>query len=146
VTRHRKGGDHTLAALNSIRAAHPAGAPIYVLVDNFSANETPKIRAWAGPATGSSCASPRPTPPGPNPIESQFGTLHTFTMSASNHPNHTVLAPRLQDYLPWRNTNARHPDVRAAQRPERAESAAGTPAMPGWTSYSDRPARAALAC
>jgi hypothetical protein len=31
-----------------------------------------------------------------------------------------VLARRLQDYLRWRNANARHPDVLAAQRRERA--------------------------
>jgi len=31
-----------------------------------------------------------------------------------------VLARKLQDYLRWRNANARHPDVLAAQRRERA--------------------------
>jgi hypothetical protein len=38
----------------------------------------------------------------------------------SNYPNHTVLARKLQGYLRWRNVNARHPDVLAAQRRERA--------------------------
>jgi hypothetical protein len=47
VVRRRKGGDHTLAALKSIRAARPDGAPIYVILDNLSANKTPAIRAWA---------------------------------------------------------------------------------------------------
>jgi len=41
-------------------------------------------------------------------------------MGGSDYPNHTVLARRLQDYLRWRNANARHPDVLAAQRRERA--------------------------
>ncbi len=41
-------------------------------------------------------------------------------MGGSDHANHTVLARRLQDYLRWRNANARHPDVLAAQRRERA--------------------------
>ena len=41
-------------------------------------------------------------------------------MGNSDHPNHAVLARRLQDYLRWRNANARHPDVLAAQRRERA--------------------------
>jgi hypothetical protein len=54
-----------------------------------------------------------------NPIEAQFGPLRTFVMSDSNHPNHTVLARRLHAYLRWRNPNARHPDVLAAQRRER---------------------------
>jgi hypothetical protein len=47
VMRRRKGGDHTLAALKSIRKARPDGAPIYVILDNLSANKTPAIRAWA---------------------------------------------------------------------------------------------------
>jgi hypothetical protein len=55
-----------------------------------------------------------------NPIEAQFGPVRTFVMGGSDHPNHTVLARRLQDYLRWRNAHARHPDVLAAQRRERA--------------------------
>jgi hypothetical protein len=47
VTRRRKGGDHTLTALKSIRAARPDGAPIYVILDNLSANKTAPILAWA---------------------------------------------------------------------------------------------------
>ena len=52
--------------------------------------------------------------------EAQFGPIRTFVMGASDHPNHTVLARKLQDYLAWRNANARHPDVLAAARRERA--------------------------
>jgi hypothetical protein len=55
-----------------------------------------------------------------NPIEAQFGPLRTFTMANSNYPNHTVLTYDLHAYLCWRNANARHPDVLAAQRRERA--------------------------
>ena len=33
--------------LKSIRAARLDGAPIYVIMDNLSANKTPAIRAWA---------------------------------------------------------------------------------------------------
>jgi hypothetical protein len=35
-------------------------------------------------------------------------------------PSHTVLAGQLQEYLRWRNADARHPDALAAQRRERA--------------------------
>ena len=49
-----------------------------------------------------------------------FGPLRTFVMGSSDHPNHPALARRLQDYLRWRNAHARHPDVLAAQRRERA--------------------------
>ena len=119
VTRRRKGGDHTLTALKSIRAARPDGAPIYVIMDNLSANKTPPIRAWASKHKVRLCFTPT-SASWANPIEAQFGPLRTFVMGGSDHPNHTVLARRLQDYLTWRNANARHPDVLAAQRHERA--------------------------
>ena len=38
VTRRRKGGDHTLAALKSIRTARPDGAPIYVIMEYVPRN------------------------------------------------------------------------------------------------------------
>jgi transposase len=119
VTRRRKGGDHTLAALKSIRATRPDGNPIYVILDNLSANKTPKICTWA--ATNKVELVFTPTNASwANPIEAQFGPLRGFVMSASNHPNHTILAAKLQDYLRWRNANSRHPDVLAAQRREPA--------------------------
>lgn len=117
--RRRKGGDHTLAALQSIRAARPGGYRLYVILDNLSANKTPAIRTWAKKANVELCFTPT-SASWANPIEAQFGPLRTFTMSGSDHPNHTVLAARLQAYLRWRNANARHPDILAAQRRERA--------------------------
>jgi hypothetical protein len=45
TTRRRKGADHTLAALKSIRTARPDGERIYVILDNLSANKTPAIRS-----------------------------------------------------------------------------------------------------
>jgi transposase len=119
VIRLHKGGGHTLAALKSIRAARPDGAPIYVILDNLSANKTPAIRAWAKKNKVELCLTPTYAS-WANPIEPQFGPLRTFVIGASNHPNHTVLARELHAYLRWRNANARHPDVVAAQRRERA--------------------------
>jgi hypothetical protein len=55
-----------------------------------------------------------------NPIEAHFGPLRQFTVANSNHHNHTVQTLALHAYLRWRNGNARHPDVLAAQRKERA--------------------------
>lgn len=119
VVRRRKGADHTLAALKSIRAARPDGAPIYVIMDNLSANKTPTIRRWAARHKVELCFTPT-NASWANPIETQFGPLRTFTMANSDYPNHTVLTRNLQSYLRWRNTHARHPDVLAAQRRERA--------------------------
>jgi transposase len=119
VTREHKGGDHTLAALKSIRAARPGGYRLFVIMDNLSANKTPPIRSWAKRENVELCFTPT-SASWANPIEAQFGPLRTFVMGGSDHPNHTVLARRLQDYLRWRNAHARHPDVLAAQRRERA--------------------------
>jgi transposase len=119
VVRARKGGDHSLAALKSIRAARPDGAKIYVILDNLSANKTPAIRTWAKKNKVELCFTPT-NASWANPIEAQFGPVRAFVMDDSNHHNHTVLARELHAYLRWRNANARHPDVLAAQRRERA--------------------------
>jgi DDE superfamily endonuclease len=119
VTRLRKGADHTLAALKSIRSARPDGAPIYVILDNLSANKTAKIRTWARKHKVELCLTPT-SASWANPIEAHFGPLRQFVIGNSDHPNHTVLAHQIQAYLRWRNTHARHPDVLAAQRRERA--------------------------
>jgi transposase len=119
VNRERKGGANTLAALKSIRAARPDGAPIYIILDNLSANKTPVIGRWAARNKVELCFTPT-SASWANPIEAQFGPLRNFVMGGSNHPNHTVLARKLQAYLRWRNANARHPDVLAEQRRERA--------------------------
>ena len=119
VTRRRKGADHTLAALRSIRAARPGGYRLFVIMDNLSANKTAAIRRWADRANVELCFTPV-NASWANPIEAQFGPVRTFVMGGSDHRNHSVLACKLQDYLRWRNANARHPDVLAAQRRERA--------------------------
>jgi transposase len=120
VVRHRKGSVNTLAALKSIRAARPDGAPIYVILDNLSAHKGPQIRGWAERNKVELCFTPTYAS-WANPIEAHFGPLRTFTVAGSNQPNHTAATRALHAYLRWRNANARHPDVLAAQRRERAK-------------------------
>ncbi len=119
VVREHKGADYTLAALKSIRAARPDGYRLFVILDNLSANKTPAIRRWARRENVELCLTPT-NASWANPIEAHFGPLRTFVMDNSDHPNHPALARRLQAYLRWRNAHARHPDVLAAQRRERA--------------------------
>jgi len=119
VLRQRKGPHHTLAALKSIRAAGPGGYRLFVILDNLSANKTPAIRAWAEGANVELCLMPT-NASWANPIEPQFGPVRAFVLGGSDYRNHTMLARRLHGYLRWRNANARHPDVLAAQRRERA--------------------------
>jgi len=119
IVRRGKSAANTLAALKSIRAARPDRAPIYIVWDNLSAHKGPAIRAWAARHRVELCFTPTYAS-WANPIEAHFGPLRTFVIAGSNHPNHTVLARALHAYLRWRNANARHPDVLAAQRRERA--------------------------
>ena len=119
VVREHKGAGHTLAALKSIRAARQGGYRLFVILDNLSANKTPAIRRWAKRENVELCFTPT-NASWANPIEAHFGPLRTFVMGNSDYPNHTALARRLQAYLRWRNAHARHPDVLAAQRRERA--------------------------
>ncbi|MGW3996300.1 transposase [Amycolatopsis sp. NPDC004772] len=119
VVRRKKSAAHTLAALKSIRAARPDGAPIYIILDNLSAHRGNAIRTWAARNKVELCFTPTYSS-WANPIEAHFGPLRAFVIAGSDHPNHPVLARRLHDYLRWRNANARHPDVLSAQRRERA--------------------------
>ncbi|SEM63705.1 DDE superfamily endonuclease [Streptacidiphilus jiangxiensis] len=98
------------------RAARPDGAPIYVILDNLSAHTGETIRRWARKNRVELCFTPTYAS-WANPIEAHFGPLRQFTIANSNHP---VQTRALHAYLRWRNKNARHPDVLAAQRRERA--------------------------
>lgn len=110
---------NTLAALRSIRAARPDGAPIYVILDDLSAHKGDKIRRWAKKNRAEVCFTPAYAS-WANPIEAHFGPLRQFTIANSNHCNHSVQTRAPHAYLRWRNTNTRHPDIVAAQRRERA--------------------------
>ncbi|MFH9299487.1 IS630 family transposase [Streptomyces sp. NPDC017520] len=119
VNRRRKGIAPTWAALRSIRAARPDGGPIYVILDNLSAHLDWKIRRWAARNKVELCFTPTYAS-WANPIEAHFGPLRQFTLANSHQPNHAVQTWALHAYLRWRNQNARHPDILAAQRRERA--------------------------
>jgi hypothetical protein len=90
-----------------------------VITGNLAANKTPAIRRRARRENAGLCCTPV-SASWANPVEAQSGPLRTFVMGGSDHPNHTVLARRLQACLRWRNARARHPGVLAAQRRERA--------------------------
>jgi hypothetical protein len=94
-------------------------------MDNLPASKTPAIRRWTADANTELCFTPT-NASWANPIEAQFGPVRTFVMGCCDHRNHTVLARKLQDYLRWRNANARHPDVlppSAANAPASATNA-----------------------
>lgn len=115
VNRRRKGADHSLAALKSIPAARPDGAPVYVILDN----RRPQGQGWAARNKVELCFTPT-NASWANPVEAHFRPLRQFTLVNSNHPIHTVQTRALYRCLHWRNQNARRPGVLAAQRRERA--------------------------
>ncbi len=119
VVRARKGAANTLAALRSIRAARPDGDPIYVILDNLSAHKGPAIRAWACRHHVELCFTPTYAS-WADPIEAHFGPLRSFVLANSAYTNHVALTRALHAHLRWRNAHARHPDVLAAERRERA--------------------------
>jgi hypothetical protein len=119
VVRKQKSAANTLIALKSIRARRPDSDWIYVILDNLSAHKGKAIRRWAKRNNVELCFTPTYSS-WANPIEAHFGPLREFVLNNSNHPNHVVLTRRLHAHLRWRNTNARAPELLAAQRRERA--------------------------
>jgi hypothetical protein len=90
-----------------------------VILDNLPAHKNWRIRAWAAKNKVELLFTPTYAS-WANPIEAHFGPLRQFTIANSDHANHTVQTRVLHAYLRWRDANARHPDVLAAQRRERA--------------------------
>ena len=85
VVRQQKSAANTLAALKSIRAARPDGAPIYVILDNLSAHKGAAIRAWAARNKVELCFTPTYAS-WANPIEAHFGPLRTFVIAGLEPP------------------------------------------------------------
>lgn len=54
------------------------------------------------------------------PDRGALRTAEAVHLANSNHPNHTVQTRALHAYPLWRNANARHRDVLASERKERA--------------------------
>lgn len=90
-----------------------------MILDNLSAHLNWKVRRWAARNKVELCFTPTYAS-WANPIEAHSGPLRQFILANSHHPNHDVQTRALHTCLRWRNQNARHPDVLAAQRRERA--------------------------
>jgi hypothetical protein len=123
---------HSLAALRSIRAALPGRRP-----DLRDPGQPVGEQDTADPGNGrgATLVELNPDPDqrvrGPTRSKPSSGQLRMFTMSNSDHPNHTVLARKVQAYLRWRN--AQRPTPRRAGRttPRTGPSPQRTPAFAG---------------
>src|SRR5258708_29214140 len=78
VNRRHKGAAQSLAALKSIRAARPDGAPIYMIMDNLSAHKGTAIRTWARKHRVELYFTPT-SASWPDPIQAPFRPLRQFT-------------------------------------------------------------------
>ncbi|RPK63183.1 hypothetical protein EES43_11670 [Streptomyces sp. ADI96-02] len=112
VNRRKQGAANTLAALKSIRAARPDGAPVYVVLDNLSAHKGTDIHRRATKHKVELCFTPTYAS-WAHPIEVHFGPLRQFTIANSNYPNHPVQTRALHACPRRRNANARHRDILA---------------------------------
>lgn len=81
------GTANTLAALKSIRAARPDGAPVCIILDNLSAHTGADIRRWAQEHKVELCFTPTYAS-WANPIEAHFGPLRQFSLANSHHRSH----------------------------------------------------------
>jgi hypothetical protein len=72
VVHARKSATNTLAALKTIHAARPDGAPVYIILDNLSAHKGTAIRSWAVRSKVELCFTPTYSS-WANPIEAHFG-------------------------------------------------------------------------
>jgi DDE superfamily endonuclease len=80
------------------RRERPDGSPIHVILDNLSAHKGPTIRAWAARHAVELCFTPTYAS-WANPIEAHFGSLRSFVLANSAHPNHVVLTRALHAHL-----------------------------------------------
>jgi transposase len=90
-----------------------------VILDNLSADKGADIRRWAKKNKVNLCFTPTYAS-WANPIEAPLWTAAAVHRRQLHHHNHTAQTRALHAYLRWRNANARHPDVLAAQCRERA--------------------------
>jgi transposase len=119
VNRRRKGTANTLAALKSIRAARPDGAPTYIILDNLSAHTGAEMCRWAKKNKVELCFT-RTYASWANPIEAHFGPLRQFTWANTNHRSPPRTDPGSARLPALAQRQRPPPDVLAARRKERA--------------------------
>ncbi|MEV7981845.1 IS630 family transposase [Streptomyces sp. NPDC086519] len=89
VNRRRKGTTTSRAALKSIRAARPDGAPIYIILDDLSAHTGSDIRPWAKKNRAELCFTPTHAS-WANLIETHFGPLRGHPLGRTSLCRHSL--------------------------------------------------------
>lgn len=101
--------------LRALRRRYPAQRRIYLVMDNLSTHKHKSVLDWCAqhnvqPVFTATNASWM------NRIECHFAPLRRFVIDNSDYPDHAAIARAVQDYLRWRNRNARDNKLLDAQK------------------------------
>jgi transposase len=116
--KKRKRWNEVLCFIKAIRNRYADKQKIYLVLDNFSAHKRKEIRDYCAEnniilvytATYSSWM---------NRIECHFAPLKHFVINNSDYLSHDEIAFAMQDYLQWRNKNARDEELLKIQKSRR---------------------------
>ena len=92
-------------SLRYVRALHPAGVRIGIVLDNFSPHISKDIVAWAAVHNIELAFVPFYAS-WLNRIEAQFQALRYFNLDGTDHPDHATQARMIRRYIAWRNRHA----------------------------------------
>jgi len=112
--KQRKRAVEVLAFLKNLRRRYNDGRKIYLVLDNASAHHKSDVVLWCSQnnielvfiATNASWM---------NRIECHFAPFKQFVINNSDYPNHKAIQEKAQQYLRWRNKNAKDKRLLKAQ-------------------------------
>ena len=116
--KKRKRWNETLAFFKSIRNRYEDGRKIFIVLDNFSPHKKEEVVDYCDDnnitlvftATYASWM---------NRIECHFTPIRHFVINNSDYANHDEIAKALQEYIRWRNKNARDKELLERQKSNR---------------------------
>tara|TARA_B100000315_G_scaffold254634_1_gene296132 strand:+ start:216 stop:1193 length:978 start_codon:yes stop_codon:yes gene_type:complete len=112
--KKRKRWQEVLSFLKSIRRRYPKDRHLYIVLDNMRTHSKMEVVDWCQKnninfvftATNASWM---------NRIECHFAPAKQFVMSNSDHPDHKTIGRAMQDYVRWRNKDAKNKKILKAQ-------------------------------
>ena len=110
----RKRWLEVLSFLKSIRRRYPKDRRLYIVLDNMRTHSKTEVVDWCQSnninleftATNASWM---------NRIECHFAPAKQFVINNSDHPDHKSIGLAMQDYIRWRNKDAKNKKILKAQ-------------------------------
>ncbi len=108
--KKRKRWQEVLRFLKSIRRRYPKDRRLYIVLDNMRTHSKAEVVDWwqknnlklVFTATNASWM---------NRIECHFAPAKQFVLNNSDHPDHRSIGQAMQDYIRWRNKNAKNKKI-----------------------------------